>query len=223
MKCINPNVVYLFAGAFIAMVAVYVGLTMLRTTYEGLSNSIDDTNAVIVEKTNNINKKTEDIWKGLTSGANSYIKLLTSYKNYNMALNIQSTVNKKVSAFNNISEYDQAIDYLKTLGVSDTVIDDPTIVSTINTNNTNTNSILTGLTADNQAYIDLLTSYKNLEMANGVLDASTTTSTSPNLQISEYDSVIDYLRRLAGIVVNNEPYVPTTRNITLSPSSVKNV
>lgn len=222
MKWTNPNVVYLFAGAFIAMVAVYVGLTMLRTTYEGLSNSIDDTNAVIVEKTNNINKQTEDMLKGLTSGANSYIKLLTSYKNYKMALNIKSTVDKKVSAFNNISEYDQAIDYLKTLGVSDTVIDDPTIVSTINTNNTNTNSILTGLTADNQAYIDLLTSYKNLEMANGVLDASTNTTT-PILQISEYDSVIDYLRRLAGIVVNNEPYVPTTRNITLSPSSVKNV
>lgn len=206
---------YLYASAFIALVAIYVGFTMLQTTYEGLTTSADTTNVDIIAKTKTANDKTADILKLLTNDPTTYINLLTSYKNNKIVNAIQSTLTaKNSSAFTNISDYNEAIDYLKTLGVSDVVIPNPEIDATIVTNNSKTNAVLSGLTADNQAYIDLLTSYKNVAMANGILDA--TTATTPVLKISEYDDAIEYLRTLGGIVVNNEPHVPTTRDISLS-------
>lgn len=216
MKCNNSTkTMYLYASAFIALVAIYVGFTMLQTTYEGLTTSADTTNVDIIAKTKTANDKTADILKLLTNDPTTYINLLTSYKNNKIVNAIQSTLTaKNSSAFTNISDYNEAIDYLKTLGVSDVVIPNPEIDATIITNNSSTNAVLSGLTADNQAYIDLLTSYKNVAMANGILDA--TTATTPVLKISEYDDAIEYLRTLGGIVVNNEPHVPTTRDISLS-------
>jgi hypothetical protein len=219
MKCATPNNVYLYAGAFIALVAIYVGFTMLKTTYEGLSNSADTTNVEIVAKTTDINAKTSAVLDTLPSGATSYINLLNSYKNNKIVNAIQTTVtSKNSSAFTTITDYNQAIDYLKTLGVSDgVVVVDPAIKTTIDTNVSATNVVLSALTADNQAYIDLLTSYKNKALAEGIKDASIATI-NPILKISEYDDAIEYLRTLGGIVVNNEPYTPTTRNISLAPN-----
>ena len=79
MKCASPKNMYLYAGAFIALVAIYVGFTMLKTTYEGLSNSADTTNVDVVAKTTDINAKTEAVLNTLPSGATSYINLLNSF------------------------------------------------------------------------------------------------------------------------------------------------
>ena len=121
------------------------------------------------------------------------------------------------SWFSSIADYDEAIDYLKTLGVSDTVVTDPAIETVITTNNTATNAKLTDLTADNQAYIDLLISYKNKAMSTAIVNATTTTSATPLLKISEYNDMIEYLRTMGGIVGQEPTHVPTTRNISLSP------
>ena len=217
MKCASPKNVYLYAGAFIALVAIYVGFTMLKTTYEGLSNSADSTNVEIVAKTADINTKTGAVLNTLPSGATSYINLLNSYKNDKIVNAIKTTVtSKNSSAFTSITDYNEAIDYLKTLGVSGTAsVVDPAIQPIIDANVSATNIVLTALTADNQAYIDLLTSFKNKALAEGIKDAST--AINPILKISEYDDAIEYLRTLGGIVVNNEPHTPTTRDISLAP------
>ena len=216
MKCTTNKNMYLYAGAFIALVAVYIGLTIMKTTYEGLSNSADTTNVEIVEKTKQMNSATNTVLKDLPSDPTTYINLLTSYKNKIMAEAIKSTViNKNSLAFKNISEYDEVIDYLKTLGVSDTApLINPDIDPVIQSNTTETNAILAELTADNQAYIDLLTSHKNNAMATLIKNA--TNSTSPISNISEYSDSIEYLRTLGGIVVENKNYEPTTRNISLA-------
>jgi hypothetical protein len=216
MKCTANKNMYLYAGAFIALVAVYIGLTIMKTTYEGLSNSADTTNVAIVEKTKQMNSATKEVLNSLTSDPTSYINLLISYKNKVMATTIKNTViNKNASAFKNISEYDEVIDYLKTLGVSDTApLINPDIENVIISNTTETNAILAELTADNQAYIDLLTSHKNKAIANFI--KNTTNSTSPNINISSYSDSIEYLRTLGGTVVDNKKYEPTTRNISLA-------
>jgi hypothetical protein len=217
MKCSTSKNMYLYAGAFVALVAVYVGFTMLKTTYEGLSNSADTTNVEIIAKMNEVNAKTTAILNSLTSHPTSYINLLNSYKNNKIANAIQTTIAlKNNSAFTSLTDYDEAIAYLKTLGVSDSVaVVNPDIKTKIDETTSATNAILSSLTADNQAYIELLTSYKNKAMADGILNAATTTT--PILKISEYDNAIEYLRTLGGIVVNNDPHVPTTRDISLIP------
>jgi hypothetical protein len=218
MKCSTSKNIYLYAGAFVALVAIYVGFTMLKTTYEGLSNSADTTNVVIVAKTSEVNAKTTGVLNSLTSHPTSYINLLNSYKNNKIANAIQTTIAlKNNSAFTTITDYDEAIDYLKTLGVSDTAsVVDPAIKTKIDEVTSATNVVLSGLTADNQAYIDLLTSYRNKAMADGILNAATTTTT-PILKISEFDNAIQYLRTLGGILVNNDPHIPTTIDISLAP------
>lgn len=218
MKCSTPSM-YLFAGAFIALIAIYIGFTMLRTTYEGLGNSADSGNVVIVAKTKKIVDDTNATLTTLTGDPTSYINLLTSYKNKGIVDAIKTTVDSgsgttPTSSFSSIADYDEAIDYLKTLGVSDTVVTDPAIGTVITTNNTATNAKLTDLTADNQAYIDLLISYKNKAMSTAIVNATTTT---PLLKISEYNDMIEYLRTMGGIVGQEPTHVPTTRNISLSP------
>ena len=206
MKCATPNM-YLFAGAFI----------MLRTTYEGLGNSADSGNIVIVAKTKKIVDDTNATLTSLTSDPTSYINLLTSYKNKTISDAIKTTVDSgSGSSFAMITDYDEAIDYLKTLGVSDTVETDTNAIDAVITaNNTAINKTLTDLTADNQAYIDLLTSYKNKAISAAILAAAG--ATTPLLKISEYDIMIEYLRTMGGIVGQEPPHVPTTRNISLSP------
>jgi cbb3-type cytochrome oxidase cytochrome c subunit len=213
---------YLIAGSFIALVAIYIGFTILRRTHEGLSDGASTTNDDIVAKTTSLDTATTTLLANLTSNPTQYIKLLTSYKNNKMATAITSTItNKNGLAFGNIADYDEAIAYLRSLGVSDMSTDDPTIDATITTNNTSTTTLLSNLGADNQAYIDLLTSYKNNKMASGITNLATTKTTV--LQISEIEPTIDYLRTLGGITVSTTPYVPTTRNISLSSNNLNNL
>jgi hypothetical protein len=207
---------YLFAGAFIALIAIYIGFTMLRTTYEGLGNSADSENIAIIAKTKKLVDDTNVILKSLTSDPTSYINLLTSYKNKTISDAIKTTLSEqKDASFAMITDYDEAIDYLKTLGVSDTVVPNTAIDADIIANNAAINKTLTDLTADNQAYIDLLTSYKNKAISDAILAAAG--ATTPLLKISEYDIMIEYLRTMGGIVGQEPPHVPTTRNISLSP------
>lgn len=211
---ISKNI-YLFASAFIALVAIYIGFTVLRRTHEGLSDSASTTNDATIAQTTSYDTSTMGILAKLPGNPMSYINLLTSYKNNKMALAISKIVLKDTSAFSNVSDYAEAIEYLKTLGVSDTSTYDPTIDAIVNANNKSTSDILFSLSADNQAYIDLLTSYKNNKMATKITEIATNNPT-PSLQISEVDQTIDYLRTLAGMTVSTKPDVPTTRSISLS-------
>ena len=222
MKYNSSKHIYLIAGSFIALVAIYIGFTILRRTHEGLSDGASTTNDVIVAQTTSLDTATTTLLANLTSNPTQYINLLTSYKNNKMATAITNTVsNKNGLAFGNIADYDEAIAYLRSLGVSDTSTDDPTIDTTITTNNTSTTTLLSNLGADNQAYIDLLTIYKNNKMASGITSLATTKT--PALQISEIEPTIDYLRTLGGITVSTTPYVPTTRNISLSSNNLNNL
>ena len=215
MKSNNSKHMYLIAGAFIALVATYIGFSILLRTHEGLSDGASTSNDTVVSQTKTYDTRTTDILAELKGTPTQYINLLTSYKNFNMAVAITNTIaNKNVLDFVCITDYDETIDYLRSLGVSDTSTDDPNIDATINANNTSTTTLLSNLGADNQAYIDLLTSYKNNKMASGIF--SVASSKIPNLHISAVDPTIDYLRTLGGILVPTTPYVPTTRNISLS-------
>jgi len=217
MKSNNTKHIYLIASAFIALVAIYIGFSILMRTHEGLSDGASTSNDIIIAKIKEVDAKTTTTLATLNGNPTSYINLLSSYKNNKMATAITSTItNKNGLAFANISDYDETIDYLRTLGVSDTVSDDDiTINAMIETNNVSTSTLLSNLGADNQAYIDLLTSYKNLAMATGITDLITDKTTTI-LRISDYDLTIDYLRTLGGILVPTTQYVPTTRNISLS-------
>jgi len=217
MKSNNSKHIYLIAGAFLALVATYIGFSILLRTHEGLSDGASTTNDSIVEL---IRRKEESEKKKLAElkgNPTQYINLLTSFKNSKMAQLILDTVsNKNGLAFASIADYDEVIDYLKTLGVSDTVTDDTAINDLIIANNTSTSAILDKLSADNQAYIELLTSYKNSKMAQSILDTVSNKNGLAFASISEYDEVIDYLRTLGGILVPTKPHVPTTRDIKLS-------
>jgi hypothetical protein len=217
MKSTKSNkTLYLIVGAFLALVASYIGFTILLRTHEGLSDGASTTNDTVVATTTMLDSATKTILTSLKNNPTTYINLLTSYKNNKLANAINDTVVKKNSSvFVSMSEYDDAINYLKTLGVSDTATDDATIDATIATNNTSTSDILFKLSADNQAYIDLLTSYKNNKMAAKITDVATNVANI--VQISDIDPMIDYLRTLGGILVpSNASYVPTTRDISLS-------
>ena len=210
----NKNI-YLIAGAFIALVATYIGFTVLRRTHEGLSDGASTSNDTVVSQTKTYDTTTTTILANLKGTPTQYINLLTSYKNFQMAAAITNTIaNKNGLEFTCITDYDETIDYLRSLGVSDTSTDDPNIDATITANNTSTTTLLSNLGADNQAYIELLTSYKNNKMASGI--NSVNTSKFPNLRISDVDTTIDYLRTLAGITISTTPEVSTTRNISLS-------
>jgi hypothetical protein len=214
MKSNNTKHIYLIAGVFIALVATYIGFTILRRTHEGLSDGASTTNDSIVELTRNKEKSEKIKLAELKGNPTQYINLLTSFKNSRMAQTILDTVSSKNGlAFESITDYDEVIDYLKTLGVSDTVTDDIAINDLIIANKTSTSAILDKLSADNQAYIDLLTSFKNSRMAQSILD--TVSSINP-LRISDYEPTINYLRTLGGILVPTKPHVSTTRDISLS-------
>jgi hypothetical protein len=217
MKSVKSNkTIYLIVGAFLALVASYIGFTILLRTHEGLSDGASTTNDTVVATTTKLDTTTKTILTSLKNNPTTYINLLTSYKNNKLANAINDTVVKKNSlAFVSMSDYDDAINYLKTLGVSDTATDDATIDATIATNNTSTSDILFKLSADNQAYIDLLTSYKNNKMASKITEVATNVANI--VQISDIDPMVDYLRTLGGILVpSNASYVPTTRDISLS-------
>lgn len=216
MKYKIPNNVRMVGVSLLVLVAIYGILSILVKTQEGLSDGAGNANADVIKKTTTYTTSANENLDALPSGTNAYVDLLNSYKNARMANGIYELVNAKTTTkLTSISDYNEAIDYLKTLNSAN--MDEPAnIAADISNNITSMNTALNNLTADNQAYIDLLTSYKNLKMANEL----TTLATSDNvtLAISDCDHVIDYLNELSGSPVSNPATTldaPTTPSISL--------
>ncbi len=217
MKYKIPNNVRMVGVSLLVLVAIYGILSVLIKTQEGLSDGAGNANAGVIKTTTTNTTNTTTALAKLPASGNAYIDLLNSYKNLKIANGISELVTaKSTTKLTTISDYDQAIDYLKTLNSVN--MDEPAdITATITANNNATSAVLDKLVADNQAYIDLLTSYKNLKMANGILDVST--AASPVLPISDCDHVISYLNELSGPGIETKTAasldVPTTPTISL--------
>jgi hypothetical protein len=212
MKYQIPTYIYIIIGAMVGLIAIYIGFSILRRTQEGLTDGPSTANDDIEKRVINMNTMTNGLLTKLTASPQSYINLCNSYKNMKIAQGITDIVTtQKSSQFVNVSDYDEAIDYLKTLGASDiSAINDDAINQITETNKTNTSAILEKLTADNQAYIDLLTSIKNNKLAIGLQTGEMT--------ISEIDIAINYLITLGGhaLAPNTQPETPTTPNISFA-------
>lgn len=214
MKYTIPNNVRMVGVALLVLVAIYGMLSILVKTQEGLSNGGESANKDVIKKTTSNDKAAKGALDRLKASSNVYIDLLNSYKNNKMANGINElAVSKTTRNLVTISDYNEAIDYLKTVN-SDAVAPDAGITSTIDANNTDTNNALNNLKADNQAYVDLLTSYKRKKMA----DELTQLMKNGTLSISDCDHVIDYLNELSGPSVSSPATaleVPTTPEISL--------
>ena len=212
MKYQIPANIYIIIGAIIGLIAIYIGFTILRRIQEGLTDGPSTANDDIEKRVIYMNTITNNILTKLTASPQSYINLFNSYKNMRIAQGITDIVTTQTTTqFVNVSDYDEAIDYLKTLGASDiSAINDEAITQITETNKTNTTALLEKLTADNQAYIDLLTSLKNNKIATGLQTGEMT--------ISEIDIAINYLITLGGnaLAPNTQPETPTTPNISFA-------
>jgi hypothetical protein len=197
------------------LVAIYGILTILVKTQEGLSDGSENANTEVIKKITTNSAEAKGVIDALPASSNAYIDLLNSYKNNKIANGInQLAFNKSTPNLTTISDYNEAIDYLKTMNSSN-VSEDVNVTADITNNNTDTNNALNNLKADNQAYIDLLTSYKNKKMAEELASIAANGTT---LSISDCDHVIDYLNELSGSPVSNPATtldVPTTPNISL--------
>lgn len=218
MKYKIPNNVRMVGVSLLVLVAIYGILSILVKTQEGLSDGAGNANADVIKKTTTYTTSANGSLDKLPAGTNAYVDLLNSYKNLKIANGINDLVNgttKTTTNLTSISDYNEAIDYLKTLNSAN--MEEPAnITADISNNITSMTTILDKLTADNQAYIDLLTSYKNLKMANEL--TSVATSDNPTLTISDCDHVIDYLNELSGSPVSNPATTldaPTTPSISL--------
>ena len=218
MKYKIPTNIYIIAGVVLGIFAVYIGFSILRRTQEGLTDSPSTVNDDIAKVVASTNTFTEETLTGLDASPQAYIDLLNSYKRAKIAIGISDLVNKQTTTnLINVSDYDEAIDYLKTFAVDASATSNPAMDQIIATNNTNTSVILNSLTADNQAYIDLLTSYKKLKLATGIQ-----TTAGPNadkgLTISEYDIAINYLITLGGnaLAPNTQQEPSTTPDISFA-------
>jgi len=218
MKYQIPNNVRMVGVSLLVLIAIYGILSVLTHTQEGLSDGAKNANSTVIKTTTTNATNATSVLGKLPASTNAYIDLVNSYKNLKMANGINELVNKNNTTYlTTISDYDEAIDYLKTLN-SVSTLEPATITNLISTNDKNTNVILEKLTADNQAYIDLLTSYKKLKMANAIKSVSTTTETT--IPISDCDHIIDYLNELSGSPMDSpNPAatldIPTTPNISL--------
>jgi hypothetical protein len=218
MKYKIPNNVRMVGVSLLVLVAIYGILSVLIKTQEGLSDGAGNQNAGVIKTTTTNTTNTKTALAKLPAGTNAYVDLINSYKNLKIANGISELVTSKTTTkLTTISDYNEAIDYLKTLN-SVNVAEPADITAIIKANNDAVSAVLDKLLADNQAYIDLITSYKNLKMANGILDVST--APSPVLPISDCDHVIDYLNELNGISIDSPDAatsvdVPTTPNISL--------
>lgn len=217
MKYKIPNNVRMVGVSLLVLVAIYGILSILIKTQEGLSDGAGNANAEIIKKTNENTTSTTDIFSKLPASTNAYVDLVNSYKNMRITQSISELVtNKSSPKLASISDYNEAIDYLKTLYSSGSDIDSSAITAQINENNATISSTLEKLTADNQAYIDLLISHKNLSIAKQLTDLATTSTAF--IGISDCDHVIDYLNELSGPPISNPATavsVPTTPEISL--------
>ena len=193
MKCNIPNNVRMVGLVILGLVVIYIGLSIFARTQEGLSDGTTTSNAAVIKltQTNETNSKT--VIGKLPASTNAYVDLINSYKNLKLANGINDLVTTKTTTnLTSITDYDEAIDYLSTLSSSS--IPMPTeISSVISANNASTKAILDKLSADNQAYIDLLVSYKKLKLANGITDTAAGKTT---FLVSDCDHAIDYLNEL---------------------------
>lgn len=221
MKYTIPHNVRMMGLVILGLIAVYIGLSIFARTQEGLSDGASTANTAVIKltKTNETNATTT--MGKLPASTNAYVDLITSYKNLKIANGINDLVTTKITTnLTSITDYDEAIDYLSTLNSSSIPV--PTSISdVIAANNLSTKTILDKLPADNQAYIDLLTSYKNLKLANGITDTAAGKTT---LLVADCDHAIDYLNELSGSNIaspkpNNSLDAPTTPNISLVKSS----
>lgn len=215
MKYKIPNNVRMVGVSLLVLVAIYGILSVLIKTQEGLTDGSGNANADVIKTTTTNATNATGVLANLPASTNAYIDLINSYKNLKMANGINELVtNKTTTNLTTISDYNEAIDYLITLN-SVSSIDPDSITAAITANNTSTSAVLDKLTADNQAYIDLLISYKNLKMANALTSVTTNQTTLP---ISDCDHVIDYLNELSGSPISNPATtldVPTTPDISL--------
>ena len=213
MKYKIPNNVRMVGVSLLVLVAIYSILSILVKTQEGLSDGAGNVNTEVIKKTTKNTTDATGVLAKLPASTNAYVDLVNSYKILKMANGINELVNKKsTSNLTTISDYNEAIDYLKTLnGVS--TVDDATITNIIDENNKMSLNVLEKLPADNQAYIDLLTSYKKLKMANEIKSVSTN---EQNVAISDCDHLIDYLNELSGSPINS-PSPATTLDVPTTP------
>ena len=218
MKYKIPNNVRMVGVSLLVLVAIYGVLSVLIKTQEGLSDGSGNTNTEVIKKTTAYETNANVVLAKLPASSNAYVDLLNSYKNLKIANGINELVTTKTTAnLKTISDYNEAIDYLKTLNTAN-VDEPPDITTTITANNTSITATLESLTADNQAYIDLLTSYKNKKMADSLTELMTQIRPPPSLSISDCDHVIDYLNELSGSPIPNPATtldVASTPNISL--------
>jgi hypothetical protein len=217
MKYKIPNNVRMVGVSLLVLVAIYGILSFLVKTQEGLSDGAGNTNAEVIKKTTKNATDATGVLAKLPASPNAYVDLINSYKNLKIANGISELVDKKsTNNLTTISDYNEAIDYLKTLN-SVSNVDETNITAIIDANNASTSAALDKLPADNQAYIDLLTSYKNLKMANEIKSVS---ANETNVAISDCNHLIDYLNELSGSPMDapnpaTSLDVPTTPDISL--------
>lgn len=199
----------------VGLTAIYIGFTILRRTQEGLTDGPSTANDDIEKGISYLNTLTNKVLSEITVSPQNMINLCNSLKNMKIAQGISDlATTQSTTQFVNVSDYDEAIDYLKTLGASDiSAINDDAIALITTTNNTKTSALLEKLTADNQAYIDLLTSYKNNTLANKLA-----TGIQTGMAISDYDIAINYLITLGGhaLAPNTQLEPQTTPNISFA-------
>jgi hypothetical protein len=220
-KCGDSINLILVAGVLVGLFSVYIGFTFLKYR-EGLTDGAYTANDEMIKKKETADNDLKTVMASLTDSPQSYIGLLNSYKNLKLATGIKElVVSKTTTQLTTTNDYDEAISYLQNMGLSNTSTADITIDNTITANNSAATLILNDLNADNQAYIDLLTSYKKLKMAKTIQ-----TVIAPNFNIttftvpspSEYDDSINYLNQLSGVSMSPEapPASTTTPNISLA-------
>lgn len=217
-KCGDSINLIMVAGALVGLIAVYIGFTFLKKgVREGLSDGAYTANDELIKGIATIDDLTKQTMTSLTDSPQTYIDMLNSFKNFNMAVGIRELVSmKRTAQFTTINDYDEAIRYLQNIGVSNTATKDDSIDATIIENNSATTLILNELNADNQAYIDLLTSHKKLKMAQQI--KTLTTDGPENYPLSDFDDSIQYLNELSGNATTPEAPPPTlsTPNISFA-------
>lgn len=197
MKCNIPNNVRMVGLVILGLVVIYIALSIFASTREGLSDGTTTSNTAVIKTTQTNQTNASTVMGKLPASTNAYVDLINSYKYLKLANGINDLVTKKTTTnLTSITDYDEAIDYLSTLSSSSTPM--PTAISSvISANDASTKAILDKLSADNQAYIDLIMSYKKLKLANGINDVAAGKTT---MLVSDCDHAVDYLNELSGTI-----------------------
>lgn len=218
MKYNIPKNVRILGVVLLVLIAVYIGLTIFVNTREGLSDGANTANVALVKATKTNETNATAVMGKLPASTNAYMDLIVSYKNLKMVNGINELVTTKVTTnLTSISDYNEAIDYLSNLSSTASSVPEDAINTVISANDAATKTVLDKLPADNQAYIDLIESYKKLKLANAITDTAAGKAT---LLVTDCDHAIDYLNELSGATMDapkptNQLDVPTTPDISL--------